>query len=404
MTKQYQYFLVFLPLLIISVILLSNFLSCYVFAASPSFGYREIRDPFRDLIDMKCLKDLKVVATNKCVHTNERNQSTDIIAVDFFSNGRFLNATIWLVSPVKESTSNNREETNYGMFIDADSNQKTGLQGIDYQVENSRKDGKWDRTFYDFSSSGHRILNETKNYTPQFYQKNNNYVTLYADLSAMGSPDKYRVMFYAEELEGTTNNPIFWVDDFTNWIDIPRPELTVLTTPSQVVLRPGQADSYGIQLVSNTTPVPQVSNFTVEENTRDVELKFIHNPLYNSDSINEPDSFDIKIPEDAKIGTYNIPIITNVTQTSTIPNMFGFKSLPLNTAYEFDKLNLPVTVLKRMTIGEQLADFNKTWIEPLSGIYTFMGGLLTGGAAQWLYKRIRRKQSNSNKWSKEKQT
>jgi len=378
---------------------LSDFL-CYVFAASPSFGHQEIRDPFRDLIDMKCLKHLpKTIDTNKCVHTYEVNQSTDIIAADFFSNGMFLNATIWLVSPIKESTSaNNHEETNYGVFIDADSNQKTGWQGIDYQVENSRNDGKWHRALYEFSSIGQqRILDETKNYTAHFYQKNKNYVTLYADLNAMGSPSKYRVMFYAEELiKGTTNNTLFWVDDFTSWIDIPRPELALLTTPSQVVLRPGEEDSYGIQLMSNVTLVPQVSNFRVEQNTSNVQLKFITNPLYKSDSSNEPESLDIKIPADAKIGKYNIPIIANTTQISTIPNTFGFRYLPLNAAYEFDNLNLQVTVVKKMNIGEQLASFNKTWIEPLSGIYTFIGGLLTGGVAPWLYKRIRRKQGDNN--------
>jgi hypothetical protein len=169
-------------------------------------------------------------------------------------------------------------------------------------VENSRKDGKWNRTLYEFSSIGQqRILNETKNYTAHFYEKNNNYVTLYADLSAMGSPDKYRVMFYAEELKGTTNNPIFWVDDYTSWIDIPRPQFSLLTMPSHIVLRPGEGDSYGIQLTSNTTLVPQVSNFTVKENTSNMQLKFITNPSYNSYSSNKPESLDVRIPEDANI-------------------------------------------------------------------------------------------------------
>jgi hypothetical protein len=43
----------------------------------------------------------KGVDINKCIHTHEGNQSTDIMAVDFFSNRRFLNTTIWLVSPIK---------------------------------------------------------------------------------------------------------------------------------------------------------------------------------------------------------------------------------------------------------------------------------------------------------------
>jgi len=393
MSKYDLFFLLFLV-----IILLPNLSSRFSFGVSPSFGHQEVRDPFRDLIDMKCSKAVpKDVDMIKCAHAHRGNQSTDILAVDFFSNGRFLNATIWLVSPIEENKAvNDTEETNYGMFIDADSNQKTGWQGIDYQVENHHKNGKWNKTLYEFSSIGkQRILNETNNYTTSFYQKNNNYVTLYADLNAIGSPDKYKVMFYAEELKGTVNAPILWIDDFTSWIDIPRPQFTLLTTPSNIVLRPGQEDSYGIQLLSNTTFIPKVSDFKADENTSNVNLRFITPKINSSASTNEPESLDIKIPEAAQIGIYNVPIIANVTQTSTIPNIFGFNNMPLNIAYEFDKLNIPVTVIKKMSIEEQLADFNKTWIAPLSGIYTFLGGLLTGGAAQSLYKRLKKKQNEN---------
>jgi hypothetical protein len=391
-----RFILIYL-ILMIYLIILPNHFPHYVFAASPSFGYQEVRDPFRDIIDVKCLKDVKAIDVNNCQHTNEGNQSTDIVATDYFSDGRLLNATLWLFSHIKESSRNsinNHEETNYGMFIDADSNQKTGWQGIDYQVEDSRKDGRWYRTFYEFSSlSSPRIL-EQKNYTEQFYNKNGKYVTLYADLHAMGSPAKYRVMFYAEEvLSNTAGAILFWKDDFTNWIDIPRPDVSLLATPSHIVLRPGQQDSFGIQLTSNTSLVPQVSNFMVKENTNNVQLHFVTNPLYTSSS-NEPAYLEVTIPEDAKIGTYNIPIVANVTQTSTIPNIFGFKNLVLNTAYEFDNVNLPITVVKRMNIGEELAEFNKTWVEPLSGIYTFIGGFFTGGLAQWIYRRTSRKQDD----------
>jgi hypothetical protein len=168
------------------------------------------------------------------------------------------------------------------MFIDADSNQKLAGKELTIKWKIAARMESGREHYMNSHRLGKRILNETKNYTAHFYEKNNNYVTLYADLSAMGSPDKYRVMFYAEELKGTTNNPIFWVDDYTSWIDIPRPQFSLLTMPSHIVLRPGEGDSYGIQLTSNTTLVPQVSNFTVKENTSNMQLKFITNPSYNS--------------------------------------------------------------------------------------------------------------------------
>src|SRR6478609_1567291 len=100
-----EYILIFVLLIITLMLFSPSLLPCYVFAAaSPSFVHQEIRDPFRDIIDIKCLKDLpKGIDANKCEHTHEGNQSTDIIAVDYFSNGRFLNATIWLVSNINES-------------------------------------------------------------------------------------------------------------------------------------------------------------------------------------------------------------------------------------------------------------------------------------------------------------
>jgi hypothetical protein len=131
-------------------------------ASSLSFGHREIRDAFYGVINMTCLlHPQKGVDINSCEHTNQGNQSIDILAVDCFSGGRFLNATLWLVSPIKETASNSQDTTNYGMFIDADDNPKTGWQAIDHQVEDSRNNGNWIRTFYEFSSVGDtRVLSK----------------------------------------------------------------------------------------------------------------------------------------------------------------------------------------------------------------------------------------------------
>jgi hypothetical protein len=70
---------------------------------------------------------------------------------------------------------------------------------MDYQVEISGPDGKWTRTFSEWSSAGsNRTLSE-KDGVKDFFAKNGRYVLLSADLNAMGSPDKYRVVFYTEQ-------------------------------------------------------------------------------------------------------------------------------------------------------------------------------------------------------------
>jgi hypothetical protein len=372
---------VFLFLILITYVIVSQ---SKVFATSPSFAYREVRNALYNVIDMNCVLHPQTRLEANC-HTNEGNQSIDIYATDLFSDGKFLNATIWLLPPIKDSPSNSQLETNYGMYIDADDNPKTGWQGIDYQVEYSEfKNGTWTRTFYEFSSLGdNRILKVEKNYENghTFYGKSGNYVTLFADLNAMGSPSKYRVMLYAEEIQNPSKK--IWKDDFTNWIDIPKSQLTLVSTPSPVILRQGQQQPVDIQLMSNTDFVPTA--FTVQENSSGVKSYFLQNKSYN-----EPASLKLIIPGNASVGTYNIPIIATITEKSTFP---ALNNIYLNLGNYSEQVILPVKVEACSTaycIGELLNDFNKTWIEPISGIWTFVGGLLTGGISQLIYNRFKK--------------
>jgi hypothetical protein len=67
-------------------------------------------------------------------------------------------------------------QINYGMFVDADANNKTGVGGIDYQVELSGQNGTWSKTFSQWSTFGtNRTLSKIDNYSG-FYAKNGKYV------------------------------------------------------------------------------------------------------------------------------------------------------------------------------------------------------------------------------------
>jgi hypothetical protein len=62
--------------------------------------------------------------TNRTV-TKQGDRSTDIESVDYSSDGKSLNATLWLYFPFKSNQSNLNEEVDYGMFIDADFDRTT---------------------------------------------------------------------------------------------------------------------------------------------------------------------------------------------------------------------------------------------------------------------------------------
>src|SRR5215208_6635811 len=77
---------------------------------SPTLRMQEIIDRHTDWIDLK---------TSNL--TDRGDRSTDILSVDFFSDGKTLNATLWTSFPFNANHSSSpNEEVNYGMFIDAD--------------------------------------------------------------------------------------------------------------------------------------------------------------------------------------------------------------------------------------------------------------------------------------------
>ena len=91
---------------------------------SPSFPTQESIDPKLDWINMKTRE-----------FTNDGDRSTDIELIDYYSDGKTLNATLWLYFPFKPTPSPSYENVNYGMFINSDFNDDTGFGGIDYKVE-----------------------------------------------------------------------------------------------------------------------------------------------------------------------------------------------------------------------------------------------------------------------------
>lgn len=76
-----------LPLVIGLVFLIACSSLTKSYAKSPSFSLQVIDDGANDFIDWNS------------THPHEKDRSTDISRVTYFSDGKFLNATIWLSCP-----------------------------------------------------------------------------------------------------------------------------------------------------------------------------------------------------------------------------------------------------------------------------------------------------------------
>ena len=200
------------------IVLLSQYVQDNALAES-SFTIQEIKDPRGDWIN----------TNTKQFDSTQGERSTDILAVDYYTNSDFLNATLWLYFPFKIRP--NHTEVTYGALIDADFNRRTGLDGIDYQYE-IRWDNKsriWIRTLEAWSPFGAQRTVDLENNHSGFFEHEKPYVTLSLDLDRIGNPSKYKVIFYAEiEREGVS------FADFTRWVAIPSLQMDITTSPVSI--------------------------------------------------------------------------------------------------------------------------------------------------------------------------
>lgn len=371
-----QLLLVFALTVTITYILMSEFTG---FAESPSFGHKESRDQPFDSINMTEIYG----NTTNCATPRNWSQPHDIFAADYFSDGKILNVTLWLNSKAKNLSLEYQDIPAYGIYIDADSNAETGWQGIDYQMEIVWNNGTWNSTLYQFSLHGepYRIIKQENLTSGELYEID--YVLMALDLDAISSPDKYKIMFYAEDRR---RGNCLWDTDFSSWINIPNPNLILSTTPGTIELRPDDKEVVGVQLESNTGFTPEISNYTINDNN----LSGIRSKIINEDRTNtEPANFEIEIPNKISTGKYAIPIRANVTQVSTIPH------LPIqhvNFGYSFEQLDLPITILRPLSWESVIINTWTLW----GPIVTFIAGILTGkiGSGLWEIFRARVKKHN----------
>ena len=127
-----------------------------VFAASPYFGHQE-KDDADDVLQVNGDNFTDTKVGGNYYHPFDR--SSDIESVDYSSDGKFLNATMWLAGPIHQYPEN-VSQVIYRMLIDVDSNRATERDGVDYQVEIqwNNKTKTWIRFFTEYSTQGSQVF------------------------------------------------------------------------------------------------------------------------------------------------------------------------------------------------------------------------------------------------------
>ncbi|MGC2426982.1 MAG: hypothetical protein WA421_08105 [Nitrososphaeraceae archaeon] len=123
------------------------------------------------------------------------------LAVNYISDGKILNATIWLASGFENSSApvynQPFRKISYGMLIDADYNTKTGYNVADYDLYVVVASGKLSGYLYQLSSTGIYKILKSINLTQSLADPNalRGAVSLELPLSFIDYPSKYNLLF-----------------------------------------------------------------------------------------------------------------------------------------------------------------------------------------------------------------
>lgn len=367
------------------IVLLSQYVQDNALAES-SFTIQEIKDPRGDWIN----------TNTKQFDSTQGERSTDILAVDYYTNSDFLNATLWLYFPFKIRP--NHTEVTYGALIDADFNRRTGLDGIDYQYE-IRWDNKsriWIRTLEAWSPFGAQRTVDLENNHSGFFEHEKPYVTLSLDLDRIGNPSKYKVIFYAEiEREGVS------FADFTRWVAIPSLQMDITTSPVSIELRKGEEKTIEVMVNSSQGYEPSVE-ITANSTVKNMNFEFPQNDTLRIPTDGLATSpLTITAPHDAPSGPYTVFISANSTfppeelievESDNEENSTIYSTVP--PEYVVTRSGVLVTILEPLTWIDQV---DELW-DKLGSPLTFFYGILAG-LSPWIYTRLR-KQINKGRRQK----
>ncbi|HJT84557.1 MAG TPA: hypothetical protein VJ697_08745 [Nitrososphaeraceae archaeon] len=370
------------------------------FAISPSFELQEIIN-----------QDHKWVQTYGNSDKYLKSNFTDILAVNYLSDGKILNTTFWLASGIGNSSISTYtydqpfRKLSYGILIDGDSNIKTGYNGADYDFYVESAGGKLSAYLYHYSSTGgYRLVDSIINFSePNDPDVMLGSINLNLDLSSINYPSNYDLLFYSAESFKFNE-----VRQFTSWVTIPPPGLEVVTSPNNIMIRQGEEQIIPARIQSTSGFSNDVINITLVGNNNNnyyTGLGFNSSELNVAIERNQPPLFKIAVPQQTSLGIYTIPLIVTIREPSlatiTKPISTNTNSGIVDPEFELSKkyptvgyltkpVNFTVSVIPPMTINDKFKDF---W-----GIYGQFIGLFAGGFvgvfAKYLFDRRKKKHDN----------
>jgi hypothetical protein len=389
-----------------------------IFAISPSFPIEGISNNHKGwaLAKLAYFENENAKNITECTTGQHSLPSPNIAAVDYISDGKTLNATLWLSSIFKEPINSSsfpftQVERSYGLLIHVDSDYDIGQH---YQVVISQDplSHTWYKTIEKSSPSfiggNAKVLDQKANST-DFPLKGKNYIDLSLDLSKLGYPSQYSVISYASDTFMTKDDHVCHLIDATDVVHIPLPEFVMSMLPSTVILVPGENKIIEFRIKSNTNINSHIFVYAKDQ-SGEITSTFNPQEIFVSPSGISTSLLQIKALGNAKAHSYTLPIYakiffpTNVTGWSISSSNIGNVKLSNPEGATISKQsNVTVSVVEPLTFLEKLKVMWESWGSPISGFVGLITAIGGAGIVGLLLKKFKDKWNKGKKSGKHKE-
>jgi hypothetical protein len=151
------------------------------------------------------------------------------------------------------------------------------------------------------------------------------------------------------------------------------------------VVRQGEQKKVGVQLISSTGTLTNVSDYHPLVNNSAVILEYIPNIVNQNQSGFSPANFIVKVPQGTPVGQYVIPVLAKISTGSIFPTNFiqiGNQNVSVtNHGFPTTTANMTISVIEAPTISEQIKEFWSVY----GAIIAIVGAGLAGGLSTYLF-------------------
>jgi hypothetical protein len=340
----------YIPSLLILLIYMNSFVPPMidVLASSPSFPRQSEIEPTHEW------QYFSLTTNSNCTGIANIDQIPDIRGVSYFSDGKVLNATIWLSGafegvPIPSAI---RIPT-YVMGIGIIQSYNTSAK-VDYAVtvQWNPISYTWSSTVEEFLANGTRTLQQNNNYTDFDNTGNNGHVNLSLDLGLIGSPAQYFLSFYAFDTAIQERPACGLVDVIGHVFYVPPPDFSISVFPNPLQIRPGEERTIELRTNSSTIVNPLLSIPQVDK-SHGLEISINPNRTFIPPGGMATSLVKVKANDSAEIGPHTIGIYPHISFPIT------FNAAAVSTEFSRKVQQTPIFAA-RIFESKNTADFKQT--------------------------------------------